>query len=51
MSLAMLFTDRETIAQVISDLCPGLAVTLMHDGIQPVLLGVAIGCEIQAFVA
>lgn len=45
------FTGGETVAQAVSDLCPVLAVTLMLNGIQPVLSGVAVGCGWQAFVA
>ncbi|KAL2473394.1 MATE efflux family protein [Forsythia ovata] len=35
----------------ISDLAPVLAITLVLNGIQPVLSGVAVGCGWQAFVA
>ncbi|KAK6932314.1 Multi antimicrobial extrusion protein [Dillenia turbinata] len=45
------FTDGTTVAEAVSDLCPYLAVTLMLNGIQPVLSGVAVGCGWQAFVA
>nr|CAN73356.1 hypothetical protein VITISV_040100 [Vitis vinifera] len=45
------FTGGETVAQAVSDLCPVLAITLMLNGIQPVLSGVAVGCGWQAFVA
>ncbi|XVF27862.1 hypothetical protein REPUB_Repub14bG0145700 [Reevesia pubescens] len=45
------FTEGETVANAVSDLCPFLAVTLILNGIQPVLSGVAVGCGWQAFVA
>lgn len=33
------FTDGETVAEAVSDLCPLLAVTLVLNGVQPVLSG------------
>jgi MATE family multidrug resistance protein len=45
------FTSGETVANAVSDLCPLLAVTLVLNGVQPVLSGVAVGCGWQAFVA
>ncbi|KAF5943912.1 hypothetical protein HYC85_017989 [Camellia sinensis] len=45
------FTDGEIVANAVSDLCPLLALTLILNGIQPVLSGVAVGCGWQAFVA
>ncbi|GMY36900.1 protein DETOXIFICATION 40-like isoform X1 [Fagus crenata] len=45
------FTSGETVANAVSDLCPFLAVTLILNGVQPVLSGVAVGCGWQAFVA
>ncbi|KAL6992784.1 Protein DETOXIFICATION 40 [Sarracenia purpurea var. burkii] len=45
------FTSGATVANAVSDLCPFLAVTLILNGIQPVLSGVAVGCGWQAFVA
>lgn len=45
------FTSGETVAAAVSDLCPFLAVTLILNGVQPVLSGVAVGCGWQAFVA
>lgn len=45
------FTGGETVANAVSDLCPFLAVTLILNGIQPVLSGVAVGCGWQALVA
>lgn len=45
------FTGGETVAKAVSELCPLLAVTLILNGVQPVLSGVAVGCGWQAFVA
>ncbi|KAM3701480.1 hypothetical protein ACJW31_05G176700 [Castanea mollissima] len=45
------FTSGETVANAVSELCPYLAVTLILNGVQPVLSGVAVGCGWQAFVA
>ncbi|XP_047269722.1 protein DETOXIFICATION 40-like [Capsicum annuum] len=45
------FTKGETVANAVSDLCPFLAFTLILNGIQPVLTGVAVGCGWQTFVA
>ncbi|XP_047307974.1 protein DETOXIFICATION 40-like [Impatiens glandulifera] len=45
------FTEGETVAKAVSELCPYLAVTLILNGIQPVLSGVAVGCGWQSFVA
>ncbi|XP_048446908.1 protein DETOXIFICATION 40 isoform X1 [Pyrus x bretschneideri] len=45
------FTSGETVAKAVSHLTPYLAVTLILNGIQPVLSGVAVGCGWQAFVA
>ncbi|CAH9121175.1 unnamed protein product [Cuscuta epithymum] len=45
------FTEGEAVANVVSDLTPLLAVTLLLNGIQPVLSGVAVGCGWQTFVA
>lgn len=33
------FTEGETVANAVSDLCPFLAVTLITNGVQPVLSG------------
>ncbi|KAL3627501.1 Protein DETOXIFICATION 40 [Castilleja foliolosa] len=49
--ISYLFTEGEAVANAVSDLCPLLAVTLLLNGIQPVLSGVAVGCGWQAFVA
>ncbi|KAK8526114.1 hypothetical protein V6N13_017179 [Hibiscus sabdariffa] len=45
------FTEGEVVAEAVSDLCPLLALTLILNGIQPVLSGVAVGCGWQTFVA
>ncbi|PKA46720.1 Protein transparent TESTA 12 [Apostasia shenzhenica] len=45
------FTEGETVAAAVSELCPFLAITIILNGIQPVLSGVAVGCGWQAFVA
>ncbi|XP_022864078.1 protein DETOXIFICATION 40-like isoform X1 [Olea europaea var. sylvestris] len=49
--ISYIFTDGEIVANAVSDLCPFLAVTLILNGVQPVLSGVAVGCGWQAFVA
>ncbi|GMH05314.1 hypothetical protein Nepgr_007154 [Nepenthes gracilis] len=49
--ISYVFTSGETVADAVSDLCPYLAVTLILNGVQPVLSGVAVGCGWQAFVA
>ncbi|GMN58152.1 hypothetical protein TIFTF001_027255 [Ficus carica] len=45
------FTEGEAVAAAVSDLCPLLALTLLLNGIQPVLSGVAVGCGWQTLVA
>ncbi|XP_017701205.3 protein DETOXIFICATION 40-like [Phoenix dactylifera] len=49
--LSYIFTEGETVARAVSDLTPLLALTIILNGIQPVLSGVAVGCGWQAFVA
>lgn len=49
--LSYAFTEGEAVAAAVSDLCPLLGLTLVLNGIQPVLSGVAVGCGWQAFVA
>ncbi|CAI0468286.1 unnamed protein product [Linum tenue] len=49
--LSYAFTEGEVVAAAVSELSPFLAVTLILNGIQPVLSGVAVGCGWQAFVA
>ncbi|KAJ6978506.1 protein DETOXIFICATION 40-like [Populus alba x Populus x berolinensis] len=50
-SISYIFTEGEVVAKAASDLSPLLAVTLILNGVQPVLSGVAVGCGWQAFVA
>ncbi|KAL2473391.1 MATE efflux family protein [Forsythia ovata] len=45
------FTGGSAVADAVSDLAPVLAISLVLNGIQPVLSGVAVGCGWQAFVA
>ncbi|GKV38256.1 hypothetical protein SLEP1_g46185 [Rubroshorea leprosula] len=45
------FTSDKTVAEVVSNLCPLLAITLVLNGVQSVLSGVAVGCGWQTFVA
>ncbi|XP_027086297.2 protein DETOXIFICATION 40-like [Coffea arabica] len=45
------FTEGEVVANAVSDLTPLLAVSILLNGIQPVLSGVAVGCGWQKFVA
>ncbi|TXG55361.1 hypothetical protein EZV62_020617 [Acer yangbiense] len=45
------FTGGERVAEAVSDLCPLLALTILLNGVQPVLSGVAVGCGWQSFVA
>ncbi|KAE8796927.1 Protein TRANSPARENT TESTA 12 [Hordeum vulgare] len=49
--ISYLFTGGEAVANAVSDLCPLLAITLILNGVQPVLSGVAVGCGWQVFVA
>ncbi|XP_010466426.1 PREDICTED: protein DETOXIFICATION 40-like [Camelina sativa] len=49
--LSYAFTEGKEVSDAVSDLCPLLAVTLVLNGIQPVLSGVAVGCGWQTFVA
>ncbi|KAG0483940.1 hypothetical protein HPP92_012024 [Vanilla planifolia] len=49
--ISYFFTEGETVANAVSDLCPLLVVTIILNGVQPVLSGVAVGCGWQAFVA
>ncbi|CAL9088667.1 unnamed protein product [Musa textilis] len=49
--ISYIFTEGETVARAVSDLCPLLAAAIVLNGIQPVLSGVAVGCGWQAFVA
>ncbi|CAN4104792.1 unnamed protein product [Withania somnifera] len=45
------FTGGEVVAEAVSDLCPLLALSLVLNGFQPVLSGIAVGCGWQTFVA
>ncbi|XP_077243613.1 protein DETOXIFICATION 40-like [Tasmannia lanceolata] len=45
------FTEGEVVANAVSELCPLLGLTLILNGVQPVLSGVAVGCGWQKFVA
>nr|CAB3499086.1 unnamed protein product [Digitaria exilis] len=49
--ISYIFTEGEDVSQAVSQLTPLLALTLILNGIQPVLSGVAVGCGWQAFVA
>ncbi|KAJ9136339.1 hypothetical protein P3X46_033430 [Hevea brasiliensis] len=49
--LSYAFTEGEVVSQAVSELTPFLAITLILNGVQPVLSGVAVGCGWQAFVA
>ncbi|CAA3020013.1 DETOXIFICATION 40-like [Olea europaea subsp. europaea] len=49
--ISYIFTSGDTVANAVSELCPFLSVTLILNGIQPILSGVAVGCGWQAFVA
>ncbi|PKA48666.1 Protein transparent TESTA 12 [Apostasia shenzhenica] len=49
--LSYIFTEGERVADAVADLCPLLATTIILNGIQPVLSGVAVGCGWQTFVA
>ncbi|WOL15151.1 protein DETOXIFICATION 40-like [Canna indica] len=49
--ISYVFTEGETVAEAVAQLAPLLVATLVLNGIQPVLSGVAVGCGWQAFVA
>ncbi|MCA0777093.1 hypothetical protein KUO10_23465, partial [Vibrio vulnificus] len=49
--ISYVFTDSPIVAEAVADLSPFLAITIVLNGIQPVLSGVAVGCGWQAFVA
>lgn len=49
--ISYIFTSGTTVANAVSELAPFLAVSIILNGIQPVLSGVAVGCGWQAFVA
>ncbi|CAA7048576.1 unnamed protein product [Microthlaspi erraticum] len=49
--ISYIFTADVNVAKAVSELCPFLAVTVILNGIQPVLSGVAVGCGWQTYVA
>ncbi|XP_037442864.1 protein DETOXIFICATION 40-like [Triticum dicoccoides] len=49
--ISYIYTGGDDVAAAVSKLTPLLAITLILNGIQPVLSGVAVGCGWQAFVA
>ncbi|RCV42042.1 hypothetical protein SETIT_9G183400v2 [Setaria italica] len=49
--ISYIFTRGDDVARAVSTMTPLLAVTIVLNGIQPVLSGVAVGCGWQAFVA
>ncbi|GJN24188.1 hypothetical protein PR202_gb11916 [Eleusine coracana subsp. coracana] len=49
--ISYIFTRGEDVARAVSTMTPLLAVTILLNGIQPVLSGVEVGCGWQAFVA
>jgi len=49
--LAMLFTSSTTVMRAVYALTPLLAISVLLNGTQPILSGVAIGCGWQAVVA
>jgi len=49
--ISYIYTGGDDVAAAVSKLAPLLAITLVLNGIQPVLSGVAVGCGWQAFVA
>uniref|UniRef100_A0A452XMB8 Protein DETOXIFICATION n=1 Tax=Aegilops tauschii subsp. strangulata TaxID=200361 RepID=A0A452XMB8_AEGTS len=49
--ISYIYADGEDVAAEVSKLTPLLALTVILNGIQPVLSGMAVGCGWQAFVA
>ncbi|KAF8031445.1 hypothetical protein BT93_D0607 [Corymbia citriodora subsp. variegata] len=49
--ISYVFTSGTTVSDAVAELSPYLAVSIILNGIQPVLSGVAVGCGWQAFVA
>ncbi|KAK4858158.1 hypothetical protein QYF36_011929 [Acer negundo] len=49
--ISYVFTGGSTVADAVSELSPYLAISIVLNGVQPVLSGVAVGCGWQAFVA
>uniref|UniRef100_A0A0C9S9A0 Protein DETOXIFICATION n=1 Tax=Wollemia nobilis TaxID=56998 RepID=A0A0C9S9A0_9CONI len=50
-SISYIFTQGEEVSHAVAELCPLLAASIVLNGIQPVLSGVAVGCGWQAYVA
>lgn len=50
-SISYIFTGGTAVSEAVADLSPFLALSILLNGIQPVLSGVAVGCGWQAFVA
>ncbi|XP_044496695.1 protein DETOXIFICATION 40-like [Mangifera indica] len=50
-SISYIFTSGSTVSNAVAELSPYLAFSIILNGIQPVLSGVAVGCGWQAFVA
>ncbi|KAL7606614.1 hypothetical protein Lser_V15G16669 [Lactuca serriola] len=49
--ISYIFTEGEVVAEAVSELTPLLVFSILLNGIQPVLSGVAVGCGWQSFVA
>ncbi|KAJ4783025.1 Protein DETOXIFICATION [Rhynchospora pubera] len=49
--ISYIFTEGQQVSDAVAAMTPLLAATLILNGIQPVLSGVAVGCGWQAFVA
>ncbi|KAK0578487.1 hypothetical protein LWI29_011220 [Acer saccharum] len=48
--ISYVFTGGSTVADAVSELSPYLAISIVLNGVQPVLSGVAVGCGWQAFL-
>ncbi|KAK9706423.1 hypothetical protein RND81_07G123600 [Saponaria officinalis] len=49
--ISYIFTGGDHVSQAVAELSPYLALSILLNGVQPVLSGVAVGCGWQAFVA
>ncbi|XP_021719696.1 protein DETOXIFICATION 40-like isoform X1 [Chenopodium quinoa] len=49
--LSYIFTGGTEVSEAVADLSPFLAISILLNGVQPVLSGVAVGCGWQSFVA
>ncbi|XP_074270119.1 protein DETOXIFICATION 40-like [Silene latifolia] len=49
--LSYIFTDGTEVSNAVAELSPYLALSIVLNGVQPVLSGVAVGCGWQTFVA